>query len=349
MEIKPNYIQDIVKESDWSITGETGITTKALTHGNWLPYKSPNERQSNDILDSNFCVTFHGHDCLIAKMNYFLQQNQIPADALKFFNDNGYIVNGTFDFNECFNATLNGTSKNGNSIVSYWESLRNVGVIPQARWTQIADGKVWEDFVKPIPQELLNLGKMFLRYVTINYDWVLTGKTDLGLIQQAMLSSPLLIAIPVCVPWVGFAVFKPCGLTQPSHSVALMDCTTLPNSLTIKDSYDPYIKSLEADYYIVWAIRHEVQFTPLKTQYNAFLLPLQYGQSGPEVAELQTILKNEEGLFDLVPNGVYGPATAKAVLAYQIKHGISPSWLVYINQGRKVGNNTRLDLNKRYS
>jgi peptidoglycan hydrolase-like protein with peptidoglycan-binding domain len=68
-----------------------------------------------------------------------------------------------------------------------------------------------------------------------------------------------------------------------------------------------------------------------------FTLPLSYGDSGPEVRELQKRLLTE-GFFSSEISDYFGPATEQAVKAYQKTNGLSSLG--------NVGPGTRAALNK---
>jgi hypothetical protein len=89
--------------------------------------------------------------------------------------------------------------------------------------------------------------------------------------------------------------------------------------------------------------------TPVKPQFH-FTVPLLFGQNSYGIKELQDILKYES-LFPInVPStGYYGAITAKAVIAWQLKHEVDTPEVLNALKGQRVGLKTIAKLNSLYN
>lgn len=140
------------------------------------------------------------------------------------------------------------------------------------------------------------------------------------------------------------------------HSVAAVDFTLYQNkkALIIEDSWGPGAgmggqRIITEDFFKVrnWFAAYPIAFVfdggNLKPTHT-FNVNLAFGQTSDEVRALQDCLK-WEGLFpsNISSSGFYGSITAKAVLDFQIKYGISPT------SANNVGPMTRQKLNLIFS
>lgn len=349
----PEYINDNgfqfvpPRPLDWVLGKETGIVFENRNpSADWTRYLGVPELQKYRF-ETFGCVTFGGHHVLICQLNYNLQENKFSKEALKFFTDNGYIIDGKFNLNEIFNIAQNGTTQEGNYLQNYWDNVRKVGVVPQKAWTQLEDCHTWLDMKKPIPQSVLNLGLEFLKYIDIKYEWVLTSKKNDSLIAQAMQQSPLQIATPVCPTW-GTGNVMACGTKDLAHCTMIYD---VDGGYKILDQYNPFLKTLAPDYYIPCAIKAVITEKgyvpppPPPIPKYEFKNIMEYGQTSEDVKQLQTALK-ALGYFKLEPTGYYGPRTAEAVMAFQTEKQVAfPSELNAL-QGKRFGPKSLIVINK---
>ena len=87
-----------------------------------------------------------------------------------------------------------------------------------------------------------------------------------------------------------------------------------------------------------------------KKPHHKFTEMLQFGQDCMDVVALQNILRFE-GFFpaNIKSTGYYGAITAKAVLAWQVKHGVAGDTELNRLQGKYVGEKTIAKLNELYA
>jgi hypothetical protein len=335
------------RPTDWIAGKETGIAFENRNpSGDWTDFLPTPELQRFKF-ESFSCVTFGGHHVLTCQLNWLLKNNKFSATDLKFFNDNGYIVDGKFNLNEIFNVAQNGTTQEGNYMVNYWDNVRKVGVVPQKAWTQLEDCYSWWDMKKTIPKSVSDLGLEFLKYVDIKYEWVLTNRKNDQAINEALTQSPLQIATPVCPTW-GTGDVKACATKELAHCTMIYD---VDGYYKILDQYDPFFKKLSPNYYIPCAIKAVVtpkNYTPPPPppmpKYK-FETVMEYGEKSEDIKQLQTVLK-ALGYFKLEPTGYYGDVTRQAVLQFQIDRQVAfPSELNNL-QGKRCGLKTLTALNK---
>lgn len=327
------------KPEDWKAGEISGIQYEDRLVS-WRDFLPTNERQYTPKFDTNFCVTFSGLNALETQLNYLFAKGKFSAQAVAFFTNEGYLdENKKFNLNECFNASLNGTTINGNSLPAFWDSIRKVGAIPQKRFTQIDDAKVWNDLVKKPSQDLLDLGLKFLEYVNIQYEWVIIkewNQSDVpGILKYHDKHAPCQLAAPVCPMWSRFTlkegdIVKSCPSIVPQHGT--MQFAVTDEYINTYDTYNPFIKNLALDYPIPYAVKGVVTVkTPPITQKFQFLNNLQKGMTHKDVKELQKRL-NAEG-FVIAKSGAgspgkesnfFGDLTLTQVKNYQKTHGISP-------------------------
>jgi hypothetical protein len=147
------------------------------------------------------------------------------------------------------------------------------------------------------------------------------------------------VDVPV-VQYPDLQINAPTGVAR--HSVAAVDFCLYKGkkALIIEDSWglDKAIdgrRIITEDFFKKrnWFAAHFMNFafedqvvSPTPKPHHVFNVNLAFGQTSPEVKALQECLRYE-GLFpaNIVPSGYYGAITAKAVEAFQTKHGIAPT------------------------
>lgn len=135
----------------------------------------PKGEAQNDRQEKMDCVTRGFHNKIEEKLNYALENNRLPKVTLDFFTDNGYIVDGKFALNDRICAILSGTTPSGNSLkapidtICSHKSKRGIGIFPKNIINQY--GLTFNQYYdkSDITQEILDLGKKSLEYISINY------------------------------------------------------------------------------------------------------------------------------------------------------------------------------------
>jgi hypothetical protein len=221
--------------NDWKMGGETGIVPEVLQEsGQWDYYLPAFENQAT-YFETFRCVTFSMFHCwqIILKRKY----------------------NEIWDFSERLAATLNGTTREGNSM--YWvaECARKIyGFVSWLKWPN-DEGKTWEEEYKPIPQNLIDLAKANLSELKINYEWV--EPCSPNNLKQALKYSPLQIAIYAFGPKVN-GVYQRIDGHMPNHCVTLYGWDEKGN-WKIFDHYLGNEKRLLApDYIIGYGMKYSI-------------------------------------------------------------------------------------------
>lgn len=237
-----------------------------IADGNWKQYLPPYLGQLLKW-DTNGCTHISSiYYCLSAYANYLLATNQWPQAALDFFNANGYIVNGSFEFSWEYNACLDGTSINGNIAQNAWKSVAQYGLIPLSMLQMNLEESLQfptqeaQDAAYYAPSrvtlDMHALGAASLKFFTLAWRWVGDGTVNIPLqtLQNALQTSPVQIVIPIPSPvelWNEQNV-PYTGGTELAHC----DCMyCAPNTLSICDSYIPEDKSLVAGYFCPIALQ----------------------------------------------------------------------------------------------
>jgi hypothetical protein len=204
--------------------------------------------------------------------NWLKATNKISPTFLQFLTANGYLdYNGSFSFSERFTAILDGTSINGNTPQNAFICFQRYGLIPRSmlNWT-IADASNFPNQVlmdtsyynpAAITQQMIDLGAQFLTFIRqIGWGWpggVGNGASNVPT-QDLLLglkTSPASIAVPVDInTWNNTNVVYTGG-TKLQHCVCMYKIDTknlFPFYTT--DQYQPWLKQLQANYYISVAI-----------------------------------------------------------------------------------------------
>lgn len=191
--------------------------------------------QFNGIMDTNGCASRAPKAILATKFNYFYDHGMHPA-LQKWCNDKGYRKNGKFVFDETFIEILSETKRDGNSLKAPVDTARKFGLIPEC--LPLEEGMTWEQYMdkKRITEDMLALGREFLRRFTINYEQV-QAKDFLSALEEDLVDAAL-YAWPI--PVNGVYRRTEAGL---NHAVALAN-----PEIKALDSYDPFVKLLSKDY-----------------------------------------------------------------------------------------------------
>jgi hypothetical protein len=115
------------------------------------------------------CVTRGHHNKIEEKLNFAFLNNRLSETSLKFFTDNGYIVDGKFALNDRITAILSGTGPTGNSIKAPIDTTRKIGIFPKNIINQY--GLTFNEYYDrtDITQKVLDMGLESLKYISISY------------------------------------------------------------------------------------------------------------------------------------------------------------------------------------
>lgn len=337
------------RKTDWVAGGETGITYKENTNGDWTPWLPANELQSGNI-DSMSCVSFSALKCLAIQLKWLLANNKVPQGAVDFLNSNGYMLNGEPNFSERFTAKMSGTTQQGNWNINVWDSIRKDGLLPESSYP--SDFTSWAEWAKEIPAELQVKAKEFLKYFTIKYQWVSSGQPlnendSKTILSMWLKQSPLQADIPIC-PNYGSGEVYPCGARNSQHAITIYKIVK-DIGLYIADHYNPFKKFLGYLYPTDWTMMGIIEpIVAAETIVPHYILnkDLRYGERNEEVRWLQEELIYLGLLKSGLNTGYYGNLTAEAVKKFLIKYKVTSLFWINLNCGKFVGKLTRVKLNQ---
>lgn len=295
------------RPKDYILGGVTGINISRLVH-DWSIYLPAPESQVNKVVDFLDCVSMSGPDHSIStQLNYLLSTNQLSDEALYFFHNNRYIVDGLFSLSERFSAKMNGTDiTKGQYLNVGADCVRRDGILAQIDWPA-TENMGWTEFYREIPADLIAKAKKALWFIDIGYQFV--NKEDLAL---GLKIAPIQVAVEICAGWASGQVVHKCSGQPLQHANMLYGQDQLANWLDL-DHYVPFKKTLAKDYEL-----------PLNLQYvvTAKPLTLRNGMHGSNVLKLQKDL-NKLGFF-LKEDSDFGPKTETQVRSFQNKTGLDP-------------------------
>jgi hypothetical protein len=198
--------------------------------------------QFNNVMDTNGCVSRSFLNTLETKLDYFYDKG-MHLNLQKWFNENGYRVNGKFALCDAYIEILSGTTPTGNSLKAPLDAIRKYGVIP-AKLIPLNDDMLWDVYMNParVTQAHKNLGAEFLRRITINYEKVLLNEFD-----KATTTDSLIVALR--------AWSIPIDGVYPKIEGAFGHATLrITNEIDVFDTYLPFLKRLVRDYiFFEWA------------------------------------------------------------------------------------------------
>lgn len=348
--------------SAWIAGLESGIAYQEMNPGGeWDPWLPGGEQQFGVYFDSMNCTNYSGTNTLETQLNFLIARNLVYGEALKFLRDNGYFDNdGKVETSDRFAGHTSGTTPQGNTLERIWNAYRYFGLVPQKLWdfpyAQKNPVFDWDDYYAKPPQQLFALGKLFLKYFEIKWEWVAmfqTERTPLEAIEKHVKQAPLQGAHPTCPPWHTAAIIQPCGRTQSTHAT-MVHGLVKDSHVKDYDSYNPWQKKLALNYVIPWLVKgiiyqkppQQPQPQPPAFRYHWSNVML-YGQRSEDIKALQQALK-VEGLFPAAvqTTGYYGNITTTAVYKFQTRYKVASMEELNALQGRRVGTKTLAQLNK---
>ena len=127
------------------------------------------QKAKEDTMD---CATRGPLNILETKFNWLLENKKLSFEDELWFRAAGYIGNG-FEFSDAFIAIKSGTTRQGNSMRAPLDAIRKNGLIPK-KMLPLESWMTWEAYHNPmrITYEMDDLGKEFLKRISINYEKV---------------------------------------------------------------------------------------------------------------------------------------------------------------------------------
>lgn len=192
--------------------------------------------QFNNVMDSNGCASRSPLNILETKLNWFYDHGMHPA-IQTWCDEQGYRVGGKFELSDAFIEILSGTTPTGNSLKAPVDTIRTNGVIP-AHYLPLKDNMTWEEYMDPrrIVQAHRNIGKEFMKRITVNYEKVYAADF-LTALKEDLLSTGV-SAWPA-----------PIGNVYPRTDAPFNHAVASVNPfIDILDNYIPFNKRLATDY-----------------------------------------------------------------------------------------------------
>ena len=367
-----------IKQPDpkaWMAGGETGIAKVVLeVSGQYDDYLPDEENQSFYTparFDTMSCATFSATNNVETLLNRMRAKGQLSKKQEDFLINKGYINPQTnkVNFSDRFTAKMSGTTRDGNYLEAVGDSIRECekgghGLVPESAWPMpdwdSLDGKsqseIWAIYMAEPTQEVKNLGKEFLKYFKVSYQWVAIGSSTPADLRYALAYGPFQIAAKVCSPWNSTEAMPPikaCGCGG-GHATLIYGYKTIDGKQPFKDfdHYRSFRKFLAEDYCIPWAFQYAIEekteTTELPLNY-AFRIQLKYGMAeSVEVRAMQKALQtlkdqNGKPFMTVGVFGPFGPQTKNALGRFQSENGITDP----DGQGTNFGPQTRAAMNKK--
>lgn len=350
MELNPKINTGLIYEEKPSdLLGGSIPFESRNTTANWLSFLSTSEIQKFRHFDSQGCVTFSAMNNLECQFNWALDNDLLTSSAIKFFTDNGYIVDGKFNFSDRFIAKLSGTTRQGNTFQKVWDAIRTHGLVPESKWPS-SESFDWDSYYSPIPNDVLELGLTSLKFFEPIYERL----TDLSSknLDRELKHAPIQLGVATCSPWDSEV---PVCDAQPNHAILLYD---VDNGYNIEDHYDPHKKKLLPGYKI-WFAYKAVLFPKVTTESpidpDHLFSDLKLGDSGEKVIKLKRCL-DRLGFFTSDNSSEYDEGLASVVYKYQLANLPRLSWAFWYctvwwdgkfggHKGRIVDESTRKTIN----
>jgi hypothetical protein len=252
-----------------------------VPNNDWSKYMPIYENQKWGNYDSDDCWCLSSIQNFTFQMNYLLKNNLFSIEALNFFNSNGYIINGIFQFSELYHEILCGNLNNGGTSEEAWQSFASRGMIPRSMLNyseaMASDDTNIQVFITEyydksrITPAMKSLANQFLQYVNIQS---IPINPNLSNINYYLQQSPINIGIPVN-PYQWNQVNVPTNTSSNICHEVVYYKSMPDNSLPINDQYQPNPKILGAGYYIgvatlgvVTPIQYLVTYNPPSATLN---------------------------------------------------------------------------------
>ena len=222
------------RETDY-ILGASPVIKKEI-NTNWKDWKPEHEIQAKRYFDTVSCVSYSATDVIEYLMTWALNNNQISSADIKWLkkptvngkNYPSYFKNGLINFSDRFVAILGETTKAGAYQYKVGDAIRKYGLIPQDMLPTTDSIISFEEYIGfEITQEMLDLGKEFIKRFPINYEWAFN--------IDALKYAP----IQVCVSYAdGEGIL--CPTSKVNHAIVAINATD--DYIEVDDSYQRQFK-----------------------------------------------------------------------------------------------------------
>lgn len=238
--------------------------------GDWSPYFGNYEQQKWGGFDSNSCWCLSGINCIEDQLEWLYKNGMFSPEATSFFTTNGYIdSDGDFSLSERFIEILGGSKDKGNAQVAFWQLGQKYGMIPRSMlsytntqaWNDSTRDQFIADYFNPkvVTNDMMLLGKQFLKYVTIAYQTI--GKSwatpDIQILRAALKQAPVQIGFPIPKNVSNYNYQNPIvydGSVNADHATELYAIDD-KGQYDFYDQYEPHLKVLSSNYLLAICIQ----------------------------------------------------------------------------------------------
>lgn len=203
----------------------------------WTKYLPVNEMQASKYFDTWACVSYSACNCIEIYFKYLIDKDLISEENIQWLKDNYYWRNNEVNFSDRFIAKKSGTVVGaGNSGGRVKDAILECGLVPEDLWTMTADDKYVEDYYDEPPESLNKLGLEFLKRFNLKGEQIYIS-------PERLKYSPMQVYV---LAW----YINESGLYYNPGTTINHAVTKVRTGLEqIFDQYNPYIKTLVADYY----------------------------------------------------------------------------------------------------
>lgn len=249
-----DYVKGISSSIPYSVRNPSADWTDFAFTDSWI------EQLYEGRYDTDSCWLFNAFDRWEEQLEWLRSNGQFGPEALEFFQSNGYFdADGHFDLSRDYLAVLGGLRNGGGSQIYAPQLLASYGAVPASMLSYSGVDGTYQQFLANyfdpgrVTSAMTDLGRQFLKYVSVAYEWVGDGYSTppLADIRASLLQSPLCLGIPIPADvseW-NSPVVRYDGSRVVEHAVTLLGVNA-DGSYRILDQYSPALKTLSADYYI---------------------------------------------------------------------------------------------------
>lgn len=315
-------IKPKIRPTDWSVSGESGITYKeVLPSGDWTPYLPKHETQYGTYVATQACTIFSLLNCIEVQLR---QQGE------------------DINLSDRFLAKTSGNTVKGNQMTTVADTIRKLGDVLEQDWSfdRSREAKMdWDKFYSEIPLDLLNTCKWLINKYDIRYEWVNLGQCNPNLeaIKKELKQAPLQVALSVG------------ELCRTEHAVMIYKITD--RIYTFDSDSETGLKDYPLTHPIPWILKIVIAPKTL-TDVNYTITPLTknlyFGQSDKEVITLKKgLIKWGYIKTPINLTAFYGNITAEAVKQFQRDYKVGTLSILGLNNGKFFVNGSRKAFNNK--
>jgi hypothetical protein len=232
-------------EIDDTTRNYAGVFPVINPSGDWTDFLTPFESQSQNNVEPSSCFIEAQQSCIAILLEYVF--------GIKDSN-----------FSSRFNALLSDGTEQGGDPIKGAKSFKKDGLISQELmdWKGVENWQDFHSWTGVDKNKCIEAGKNFLREYDLTYKIIVERdiplKTKYVLLKEALKTSPVAISVYAWVERDG-KYYKPEGMRDTHLTTAIVLKVTDNNEIIVKDTYEPFIKTLEKDtdfeFAIGWSVK----------------------------------------------------------------------------------------------